>query len=232
MKIISKHKDYYDYLQGIYGIDEMMVYDRRTDNLVRHQDIIISDSPINGPSLNEVVFAICNKTWTLYEYKGVVYHTPEELVKLHKLLIKDGKDRSTFLTYGRWSGWAKSLEDSAKRHYKENNTDTDINRAVRQPILIKVRDGEFTHTKPYTKYSRYRSTFMDTDRKISSSWSIPILSEFGLPKYYPADALYQDVSAFIAWMKDHPEIPNKQTDKEKLKSHGFDDKISFRHRKK
>ena len=29
MKIISKHKDYYDYLQGIYGVDEKLVLDRR-----------------------------------------------------------------------------------------------------------------------------------------------------------------------------------------------------------
>lgn len=28
MKIISKYKDYYDYLQGIYGIDEKLVLDR------------------------------------------------------------------------------------------------------------------------------------------------------------------------------------------------------------
>lgn len=30
MKIISKYKDYYDYLQGLYGIDEKIVLDRRT----------------------------------------------------------------------------------------------------------------------------------------------------------------------------------------------------------
>lgn len=28
MKIISKYKDYYDYLSGIYGIDEKIVLDR------------------------------------------------------------------------------------------------------------------------------------------------------------------------------------------------------------
>ena len=29
MKIIDKYKDYYDYLQGIYGQDPLAVYDRR-----------------------------------------------------------------------------------------------------------------------------------------------------------------------------------------------------------
>src|SRR5690606_9622511 len=31
MKIISSFKDYYDYLQGIYGVDEKVVYERHTD---------------------------------------------------------------------------------------------------------------------------------------------------------------------------------------------------------
>jgi len=29
MKIIDNKKDYYDYLSGIYGIDNLIVYDRR-----------------------------------------------------------------------------------------------------------------------------------------------------------------------------------------------------------
>lgn len=29
MKIISKYKDYYDYLQGVYGIDDKLILDRR-----------------------------------------------------------------------------------------------------------------------------------------------------------------------------------------------------------
>lgn len=31
MKIISKHKDYYDYLQGIYGVDEKLILNRTKD---------------------------------------------------------------------------------------------------------------------------------------------------------------------------------------------------------
>ena len=33
MKIISKYKDYYDYLSGIYGIDEKIVLDRRNSQI-------------------------------------------------------------------------------------------------------------------------------------------------------------------------------------------------------
>jgi hypothetical protein len=30
MRIISKFKDYYDYIQGIYGVDEKLILDRTT----------------------------------------------------------------------------------------------------------------------------------------------------------------------------------------------------------
>lgn len=36
MKIISGgKKDYYDYLQGIYGIDDLVVYDRRNSYVIK-----------------------------------------------------------------------------------------------------------------------------------------------------------------------------------------------------
>jgi hypothetical protein len=41
MKIISKYKDYYDYLQGIYGIDEKLILDRRKyDSIAYYFEII------------------------------------------------------------------------------------------------------------------------------------------------------------------------------------------------
>lgn len=40
MKIICKVKDYYDYLTGIYGIDEQIIYDRRDCDVPTHPEII------------------------------------------------------------------------------------------------------------------------------------------------------------------------------------------------
>ena len=229
MKIISKHKDYYDYLQGIYGMDEVMTYDRRTDNLIRRKDI---GSGLPGEYLTHE-FAICNKVYTLFEYKRKVYHTVDEIIELDRILKKDNKAKYDLLDYGRWSWRARSEQAAADNLFKESNHDTDVNKIIRQPVLINTGGGEFTHTKVKEHKSGYyrSSSVMDTDKKESTGWSIPILKEFGLAKYYKADQLYQDVSAFIAWTKDHPEIPNKQTNDEKIHSHGFDKKVSFRHRK-
>ncbi|MBQ2175011.1 MAG: hypothetical protein II453_08095 [Alphaproteobacteria bacterium] len=35
MKIIDNKKDYYDYLSGIYGIDDLIVYDRRNSKILK-----------------------------------------------------------------------------------------------------------------------------------------------------------------------------------------------------
>jgi len=64
--------------------------------------------------------------------------------------------------------------------------------------------------------------------------NIPILGDIGLAAVYPAEQLYQDLSYFIVnTMKDSPDMakPSSITDKEKISSHGFDLKMSFRHRK-
>ena len=58
--------------------------------------------------------------------------------------------------------------------------------------------------------------------------AIPILSGFGIPSILDAHKIFQDIYAFLGWLKDNPEIPNNQTDKEKVVAHGFDVKRSFR----
>jgi len=41
MKIIDNKKDYYDYLASIYGIDELVVYDRRGSVTLNSDKILL-----------------------------------------------------------------------------------------------------------------------------------------------------------------------------------------------
>ena len=63
MKIIDNKKDYYDYISGIYGIDDLAVYDRRSSvvlisgkTLLQGLDhyfstkILLTDKPLSEPS--------------------------------------------------------------------------------------------------------------------------------------------------------------------------------------
>jgi hypothetical protein len=57
---------------------------------------------------------------------------------------------------------------------------------------------------------------------------IPVLAEWGFPKMISADEMYNKIYSWLCWSIDNPPIPNNQTDKEKIVSHGFDTKTSFR----
>lgn len=90
-------------------------------------------------------------------------------------------------------------------------SETKVNEILRKPIVA--------FWSPYYKDDAYL---------INKSYFIPILSNYGIASLIPSREIYQSIYDFLGWLKDHPEIPNKQTNKEKILSHGFDVKNSFR----
>lgn len=224
MKIISKHKDYYDYLQGVYGMDEKMVYDRRTPNLEKC-GTYVSDG-INQPTVSEIKFSICNQIYLVYRFEGKSYHTVDELIELHHILKKKEIDESWLHRYY-WYDKKTDLRKLAEEKFKEENVKSRVNKEIRQPVLIQHHAEGFEFCDVYDN----KNGWQDSNKKVHSYWRIPDLSTYGFAKWYPADEMYQMICAFMGWMVDHPEIPNNQTNKEKIISRGFDTKISFRHRK-
>ena len=172
MKIISKHKDYYDYLQGIYGIDNLLAYNRGE---VTRVDLF--EEPFSREDINEHKLAIGGDLYAIFEHKGKLYHSAEDLKVLSEITRK------------KHGGYV----------WSDYNKPTDINIKRREPVL-------------------FNST-------------VPLLKDFKFARWYPPEEIYHKIVAFMGHLKDHPEIPNKQTNIEKLESHGFDKKISFRHRK-
>lgn len=60
---------------------------------------------------------------------------------------------------------------------------------------------------------------------------VPILESFGIPAVYEPMQLYSEIDMYLGWLMSEEEKNTVQDDGDKLKSHGFDSKISFRHRK-
>lgn len=102
------------------------------------------------------------------------------------------------------------LENSWKNDWdrewmnKWMNKPTKVNETERQPILCSVTDWRM------------------------KDYFIPCLSNFGFAAKIEAHEMYEKIYAYLGWLKDNPEIPNKQNDKEKIVAHGFDKKTSFR----
>jgi len=206
MKIISKFKDYYDYYVGIYGEDPLLVFDRR------------GDLPIFNPSIKEeevgrTVFYITDEKIPIYWYKGCPYYTWEDVQKLDALLKKD-KNEGLIYSAGSLSTIRKKYYwRLTKKDYLETlKAEKPFNTLLREPILCKD--------------NLYNGKTMQSELNKNVK-----LADWGFPNIIPANEMWQRISAFLGYLKDHQPIPNKQTDKEKILSHGFDYKKSFRHRK-
>lgn len=205
MIILSKYKDYYDYLVGIYGRDENKVFDRREMITASKFDF----KPFNRENLhwyyrsnpNVVAIAVLGKVY-------VVEQIEKGLWEQHLFNT----------THYAWETWATKLISEIpqeKRVHWEEFITTDENKKNRKPIM-------------FYNIPKYKRGWKDKDEIITA---VPLLSSFGFTKFLPKEEIYHELDLFLGWLKDNPPIEDNRTDIEKLQSHGFDKKISFRHRK-
>lgn len=199
MKIISNFKDYYDYLQGIYGQDEKVVYERlcecsngceprtwsKVPNLNFNQEI--------WPTYHTL--AICNVMYRVAIYNSKFYHN-EEVDEL-KPLIKKFNLHHPQLSHM-----------SVAQDFYENT------KYFRTPIDRRKTDINTKYNCPIIYIDSYSWLYKNVK-----------LSQFGIGSIYPADKLFEDIYNFIT--KD-PIIVDTRTDIQKLECAGFDKKTSFR----
>lgn len=217
MKIISKYKDYYDYLQGVYGVDELKVLDRRSDNPYTKPDTSI-DQYNNKDNVYHYTFAICDELYDVYIQNGNFYHTYEEYVELCKTLkrkvpIHYNDDRYTY-NEDKKDFW-KSKHISKDVWNKLQGRKYKINSKLRIPILV---DTELCNDR------------WNSQREYNWNDSV-ILDDFKFIKKLNVQSIYAKLDTFLGWLNDNPEKESNITNDEKIKGKGFDLKKSFRHRK-
>ena len=90
MIIISKFKDYYDWVISKYGRDPLIVLDRRKDFFkIREYE--------NKNKISHYIIFINKVIYHLYFYKNKLYYTEKELVKLYKLEVHDDFDLDYYI---------------------------------------------------------------------------------------------------------------------------------------
>jgi len=207
MKIISKFKDYYDYLQGIYGIDEKLILDR-TKFVTRY--------PYTENSV--VRFFICGlvieglfrdgKYWYGSELESI--STPR---KSHKYWPNN--DKYYFVA-----------PDMSKR-YPFGGTQSEVLK-VPTPFnewssMLRSIPHRNNYICPNDKYDCpiIISSYVGDGYEMN-----PILSEYQFHKVFSA----QDIWFMLTeWLGKEKQIKEMRTDQEKILSNGFDLKTSFRH---
>jgi hypothetical protein len=199
MKIISKYKDYYDYLVGKWGEDPLIVLDRRDYR---------NPSPYYFSDFEKITLYICDrKVEGLYKSGKFYYGKNVEPFDIkHKKGIKLTK-------------WYRYIYDDKERYT--------INGGGNIAFTInKFPEKSNLNTKlgiPILMIDKHALRKSESD--ISNFYTYPILKDLGLQTLFSPEEMWLMLSEFLA-PKDN--TIDKRTNSEKILSKGFDLKTSFR----
>jgi hypothetical protein len=224
MKIIDNKKDYYDYLQGILGMDEKVTYDRRGSTVIGPSEFYDFDFP----SGYDLYFS--KKPFKCDEQKKLIRHwessTYEERTKrfggkwkysdkieegsIYHLLLEVGYHQFIFEIERYLDKDGKLVIDT--RLVDERTVEKD-KKETTAPLLI---------APLHFKYCDVKDKVNGIDN--------PILSKTWIPGYIPAQDMWNMLYEYISSLNDK-EFTDTRTNEQHIESHGFDKKISFRKRK-
>lgn len=202
MKIISKIKDYYDYLQGVYGIDEKVCYDRR--------DITNIDPSRYMDSTLEY--------WFKRDYKPLWCYRKEQNGAIPSLIgLEVGYFRYVFSIF-RGKDYDK-FEYELKEKKKIAKTD----RVSPTPINL----YGMHHKHWYWDKMKEPEYVASLNRDGSGYYTNPILAKTFITGLIPAEEMWENLYEYITSLNE-VEIIDNRSDVQKAESHGFDRKTSFR----
>ena len=235
MKIISKFKDFYDYKVVKYGVDEKLVYTRKTyceyfqgffrdiniDYRISEDDFnknLKDDTkPIDKKNIHKILF-IGEKLIHLFSTENGIYthfdiKNENDLRKLNdfqykkEVTFKNEKKFSIFSKFG--SDWDNLLSFNRKKLITYDIDKDDI--ILNEPMLLIELIGT-------SKSSRYLYTYKFTYN--------PNLSKIGV--YIDEDFIWQSLVEFLSNKRSEKEISPEVSNENKILSKGFDLKTSFR----
>ena len=240
MKIISKFKDFYDYKVTKYGVDEKLVYTRKTyceyfQGFFRdiNIDYRISEDDFNKnlkentkvtdeKNIHKILFIGEKLIHLFFIENGVDTHLDiknnEDLRKFtdfeyrKEITFKDGKK---FNIYTRFKDdWEYLLSYDRKKLINLNIDKDDI--ILNEPILLIEYIGKCNNEKAKRYYSPSLYKFIYN----------PNLSQMGV--YIDEDFVWQSLVEFLSIKRSEKEISPEVSDENKILSKGFDLKTSFR----
>ena len=240
MKIISKFKDFYDYKVTKYGVDEKLVYTRKTyceyfQGFFRdiNIDYRISEDDFNKnlkentkvtdeKNIHKILFIGEKLIHLFFIENGVYTHLDiknnEDLRKFtdfeyrKEITFKDG---NKFNIYTRFKDdWEYLLSYDRKKLINLNIDKDDI--ILNEPILLIEYIGKCNNEKAKRYYSPSLYKFIYN----------PNLSQMGV--YIDEDFVWQSLVEFLSIKRSEKEISPEVSDENKILSKGFDLKTSFR----
>ena len=241
MKIISRFKDLYDYKVAKYGVDEKLVYTRKTYCEYYKKFVIDvytgSDNRISEENFNKnlkenfeyfkgnnyyKILVLGEKLIHLFFTENGIY-TNFDAKKLEvskgtyqyyyskEITFNDGKNFEIYTDFG--YAWDKLFSYDRKKLFPSMRIDkSDI--IFNEPMILIEYFG-----KSYNKNLKYH-------RPLYKFTYNPNLSQMGV--YIDADFVWQSLVEFLSNKRSEKEISPEVSNENKILSKGFDLKTSFR----
>ena len=214
MKILTprNNKDYYDYLTGIYGMDEKTVFDRRKFTIL---------SRLNHPLFTSELLEKDAPKKPSWQWKNK--RSPKYEGTKFKCLLEVGLKWFFFEVERYLDSDSRVCIDWKLIKEKEI---TKRQRVVTSPITFFT---SYCSRESYgwniglTKDERYHKIEVNDDDVISN----PILIGTPIPAFIKAEEIYNLLSTYLSSLND-VEIIDIRSDVQKAESAGFDRKTSFR----
>jgi hypothetical protein len=213
MKIINGgKKDYYDYLAGVYGIDEDIVYDRRDGEVIKRKE-----TRINGMA-------------SFYFSETVLYGDKEK--EPRRVFVYDGKN-AKLVTRPAGEVYSFILEVgylqlvfSVERFIEEGKTQLDVTLKKREKVQDKIINAPLAIIP-----CEYKGWYMNPEQVVNvrkeQAIVNPVLAETWIPAYVCATEMYNEIYNYLISIRE-PKVEDSRNDVQKLESKGFDKTTSFR----
>ena len=247
MKIISKFKDFYDYKVAKYGVDEKLVYTRKTYCEYFESFVIdvytASDYRISEENFNK------NLKENFEYFKRINFHKililGEKLIHLFftengvytHFDIKNPKDIAGETIYKYWAYYDGTKEitfNDGKKfdiHIAFAELWNDFFAYDRKKLLsflnISKEETLFNEPMILIEYvGKIDRKFARFDNSVYKATLNPNLSQMGI--YFDEDFIWQSLVEFLSNKKNEKEISPEVSNENKILSKGFDLKTSFR----
>ena len=211
MKILTprNNKDYYDYLTGIYGTDNKVIYDRRQFTVLSRLD-----SPF-------------------FSYVRTVKDAPKKEIRTTEWVGRHCKWVTKFIA----TEFHCMLEVGFKwyffeieRYLDESNEvhiDWKIIKTTEVTKSQRLGKNPMTFFSAYANYCFWRTEKLDIRVKREDALTNPILIGTPLTSLIPPQDIYKELCNYISSLNDI-EFTDTRTDIQKAEAAGFDRKTSFR----
>lgn len=227
MRIIDKHHDFYDYLQDP---TDNLVFDRRKSFMLTKEIFCRGLRRYDSP---EFIFVLLQAGVTYWIFlvdpvvnKDYYYSVSDMIVDYDLELLCSWKNYNKPPKLIHITTFDPYLCRFSTDFYR-GNCSVDKIRAIAHKIMYTIDHDDVKYGRTiseHTVYKDHKSSF------ISETFNIPILAPCGMGNYIDPASMFYAIEEYFSIKKSESEktVAEGTTELDKISSHGFDVKTSFR----